>query len=391
MRHALNAPDPGAGEYGERRIMTWVPSLYTGAPAVLVSPHVGTWRAADEQTIASLQISEHASQTAWVTFVSEDGRKMWRELTSIFAEESQVFKRLISYDLDPNTEESDPIEIIPGLRRDSVYKLRYHLQGITPWDLDALLTGLKPKLGQEALFEQLCPMLVLATDWQFNNVRDFAIKALTEYDDLPVPRIMLARRAKVADWLIGSYLELVLRLAPPTEHEAELLGIPSILTISKVREKVMIRRLSPISNNRPAVLLGKLGWWHFRCRYALTSAWRRALTKEHDKAATPECAMMTALEEIKLRTGRGLCRTCSPEKVVIEWLNLEEDRRIAKSMLKETLGVTMEMIQFTVTSTYATPSDDLRLSDASKDVFGGRQHKPQASLKKYARKGNPVP
>ncbi|KAG8908732.1 hypothetical protein FRB99_002970 [Tulasnella sp. 403] len=300
----------------------------------------------DHQSVASSQSSGtkyHASRPGRITFVSEDGKRMWRELTSVFTDDSEAFEKLIDYDLNSNPKGRDPIDALPGLRRDPVHRLRYHLKGITPWDLDALLTGLKPKLGQEVPFEQLCPMLVLATDWQFKNIRNYAIRTLPSYDDLPIPRIILARRAKVAEWLTEPYLDLALRLAPPTEHEASLLGTLSILNISKVREKVMERRLSLISGERPAVVLGKSGWWHSKCWYALTNGWRKALTEKYYRPMSPERAVMTALEDVMLANGRRLCRGCNSEELVVGWLNLGEDRRIAKAALQAAFGVTMEM------------------------------------------------
>ncbi|KAG8888301.1 hypothetical protein FRB99_004128, partial [Tulasnella sp. 403] len=235
LPHAGGHSDGGGGG---SLLLAWKPPNpenhveCTGSSAVLIRPPESIEKASNATDCHSGE-----SQPDHITFVSEDGKRIWRELKSVFTDHSEAFKKLIDWDLDLVSNVLDPIRALPGLTRDSANGLRYHLRGITPWDLDALLVGLKPKLGQEVFFEQLCPILVLATDWQFTSIRDYAIQTLTSYNDFPIPRIMLSRRAKVPQWLVGSYLDLVLRLAPPTEHEAELLGALSILTVSKIREK----------------------------------------------------------------------------------------------------------------------------------------------------------
>lgn len=74
---------------------------------------------------------------------SEDGKRRWKELPSVFAEDSQLFANLVDYDLSDMPKANDPITHLPGLER--VGKLSYSLVGVTPFDLDALLQGLKPK------------------------------------------------------------------------------------------------------------------------------------------------------------------------------------------------------------------------------------------------------
>ncbi|KAG8998941.1 hypothetical protein FRB90_012186 [Tulasnella sp. 427] len=144
-----------------------------------------------------------------ITFESEDGQNIWVEPASLFIEDSPQFYKLVRQDIGAETLNADPIDSLPNLerhpnrqlRRGLGERLKYRLIGVTPFDFESLLLGLKPKLGQEIPYERLCPLLVLATDWGFEAIRKYSINALSQQDDLPVPRILLARRTRVPEWL----------------------------------------------------------------------------------------------------------------------------------------------------------------------------------------------
>ena len=80
---------------------------------------------------------------------SEDGKRTWQEQSFIFTDESPLFLDLVQFDIANRSlglVGIDPITRLPGLQRDRKRKrLQYRLMGISPWDFDSLLSGLKPR------------------------------------------------------------------------------------------------------------------------------------------------------------------------------------------------------------------------------------------------------
>lgn len=197
------------------------------------------------------------------------------------------------------------------------------------------------RLGREIPYERLCPMLVLATDWEFCDLRNYCIQELTKQEDLPVPRIILARRALVPGWVLDPYVKLAERLAPLSEHEADLLGAASAEAIEVARTAVRDRRKSLISGPRPPVLLGRWTFVHLHCWPILSTAWRKAITEEKYHHLEPSEAMMRALRDIRgeeERLGRSLCRNCNSQLRIIGWLDLFMDSAIAHSYFEDCLA-----------------------------------------------------
>lgn len=183
-------------------------------------------------------------------------------------------------------------------------------------------------------------MLVLATDWEFRDIRHYCIQELSKHEDLPIPRIILARRALVPQWLIDPYVSLAKRLAPLSEHEADLLGAASVETIDLARKVVKERRMSLISGQKPPVLLGKWTFVHLHCWYILSGAWRKALTEERYQHLEVSEAMLRALKDIRgteESRGRSLCRNCNSQTRIVGWLDLFMDDAVATSFVEDCL------------------------------------------------------
>ncbi|KAG8998944.1 hypothetical protein FRB90_012189 [Tulasnella sp. 427] len=294
-----------------------------------------------------------------ITFESEDGQRTWVESANLFTEDSPLFMELVDQDKRAEVFIPDPITKLPGLRRPlvrrsikgSITRLKYNLEGVTPFDFESLLAGLRPKLGQEIPYERLCPLLVLATDWGFESIRNYAIAALSKHSDPPVPRILLARRAKVSQWLLDAYVALSTRITPLTKFEASALGMESVLKVSDARGKVLERRLSLIAGPRPGTFLGKWTFFHGGCWVVASAAWRKALTEEKYQKPTgsggsrsvgPVQAMDAALKDMA-RDGRGLCLECRRRKGIAEWLDLGADEALARKLFKYVTGEEVEV------------------------------------------------
>ncbi len=274
-------------------------------------------------------------------------------------DESPSFAALIKYDIANRNSDPDPIERLPGILRGRDRPLQYHLRAITPWDFDSLVAGLRPRyvnsfsllepqlmstssrLGVEIPYEQLCPMLALATDWNFPALRSYAIDALSKVvDEPPVPRILLARRSNVKKWLLPAYIQLAQRLAPLTAHESELLGNLPTLAVFRARFAVMENRLHRIGGLRPGVLMGKSTFWHPTCWTVLCTAWRSAITTE---VGDLEGAMIEALLDLKTpnegqRRGMSLCKNCNSHGGIVKWMQLEQDELVARKVLQACIG-----------------------------------------------------
>lgn len=70
------------------------------------------------------------------------------------------------------------------------------------------------RLGQQLSVNHLKPMLVLATDWGFKELGEFALKAMPKHAIPPLEMIILARRANVQDWLPEPLTSPSTRLEP---------------------------------------------------------------------------------------------------------------------------------------------------------------------------------
>lgn len=301
-------------------------------------------------------------QNLKITSESEDGERTWTEPANLFTEDSPLFSNLVEQDRGAEVFNPDPISKLPGLKRHPVRnpkkglgeRLKYKLDGVTPFDFDSLLAGLRPKLGQEIPYERLCPLLVLSTDWGFESIRKYTIDALSKHDDLPIPRILLARRARVPQWLLDAYVALSTRMASLSKYEANVLGVESVLKISDARAKILERRLSLVAGDRPGTFLNRWTLFHPNCWTVTSAAWKKALTddKYHQpprpngpRTTTPIQALQAVLRDQaqKAGDGRRLCAGCQGTSGIAEWLNLSADDVLARKYFKTILGSELEL------------------------------------------------
>lgn len=85
---------------------------------------------------------------------SEDGQHVWIESASLFVEDSQLFYNLVRQDIGEEVFSPDPLCKLSNLTRlpSTHYpnqgpseRLKYQLLGVTPFDFESLLIGLRPK------------------------------------------------------------------------------------------------------------------------------------------------------------------------------------------------------------------------------------------------------
>lgn len=98
--------------------------------------------------------------------------------------------------------------------------------------------------------DQWTAVLRLATMWEFQSVREEAIKAIGLFPLDAVDKLVLARDHEIAEWRLSSLLDLVEREEPMSMREFERLGAEMVLKIGRVRESMLRQRagrgLSPV-------------------------------------------------------------------------------------------------------------------------------------------------
>jgi hypothetical protein len=90
-------------------------------------------------------------------------------------------------------------------------------------------------------------ILDLSTRWEFDDIRELAIKQLLEHKIEPVEKIELEHKYKITrQWAYDAYIDLCSRRPPLTSEEAERLGIETATLINQARE-----RLEKSGRNKP--------------------------------------------------------------------------------------------------------------------------------------------
>ncbi|KAG8921496.1 hypothetical protein FRC01_000221 [Tulasnella sp. 417] len=84
--------------------------------------------------------------------------------------------------------------------------------------------------------------LRLATLWDFDHIRAYAIKSLKNSFLDPLQRIQLADECNVKEWLHPAYASLCARRAPLTATEGEILGFERFAALCRIREEVLRER-----------------------------------------------------------------------------------------------------------------------------------------------------
>ncbi|KAG8943471.1 hypothetical protein FRC03_002472 [Tulasnella sp. 419] len=116
------------------------------------------------------------------------------------------------------------------------------LQGVTAFEMESLLYVIEArwiKNPPEVSADQWKAALHLATMWEYEQLRQFAIEKI---DGLKLPNIEmlgLAVKCRVEKWLSPASVDLCLRADPLTYEEGEVLGFRYLTALSKIRENCL--------------------------------------------------------------------------------------------------------------------------------------------------------
>ncbi|KAH7875110.1 uncharacterized protein C8R40DRAFT_1170736 [Lentinula edodes] len=95
-------------------------------------------------------------------------------------------------------------------------------------------------------FGQWISVLKLAKKWDMSEVRAYAISAIRKLPDIdPVDKIVLARTYDIPTWLAPSFNEILQRSQSLTESDVDKLGIPTIVRLMELRDRVRPHIYSP--------------------------------------------------------------------------------------------------------------------------------------------------
>jgi len=211
---------------------------------------------------------------------------------------------------------------------------------------------------------ELKDLLLLSTRWNFPSVREYAIKHIPGREMNPMEKIELARAANVPEWLMEPYTFFCRRIAPLSDDEGRRLGLEVVLPICRAREELTKARQLLISGPPPDVLFEYSTWRHKHCWATLCSIWNLTLTKPHVfKEDTPDNAIMCASSSLKqpltwdrvkktdqeymkhFKDNQGkfkpaqLCWSCNNNKMLRNWTQPMEEKRMAQTLLKAGLPV----------------------------------------------------
>ncbi|KAG8896772.1 hypothetical protein FRB99_008658 [Tulasnella sp. 403] len=291
----------------------------------------------DGSTIVESPHSEDWPMPDTVFFRTADGTRQWEESVELLSTHSERFAQMFRYERTKGKEDDvDPCALMQGIKRVPHTPGCYVLdKAIRKEDFDALLMGVRPKLGRSIPVDRLDAMLLLATKWGFDDIRRFGIDALSRNPHRdPVQRIVVARGAGVPQWLRAPYVVLCTRLAPLGERDVVALGPRSTMAVCQTRERVLKRRLGLVRGPAPSMLMGKWTIWHPGCWGVLVDGWYAALLG--DRYASCGLGPKEALTAAIASYGRELCTSCA--FLLQDWLELEKDERIAEEWLKRLLG-----------------------------------------------------
>ncbi|KAJ3851927.1 hypothetical protein EV368DRAFT_83063 [Lentinula lateritia] len=89
-------------------------------------------------------------------------------------------------------------------------------------------------------------VLKLVKKWDMDEVRAYAISALRKLPDIdPVDKIVLARTYDIPTWLAPSFNEILQRSQSLTESDVDKLGIPTIVRLMELRDRIRPQIYSP--------------------------------------------------------------------------------------------------------------------------------------------------
>ncbi|TFK32272.1 hypothetical protein BDQ12DRAFT_692754 [Crucibulum laeve] len=166
--------------------------------------------------------------------------------------ESDFFRSLFSCPVPPGEKKEGSSDQCPiplhGVRASEFETLLdYFYDGLHPDYEDATTPLPKKKKGRKATeawknvdgsIQQLIDLLSIATRYDFERVRTYAIESIGACRKPldPVERIGLAERYDIPQWLESAYEDLCVRQEPLKVHEAEHLGLTKSVLVAEARE-----------------------------------------------------------------------------------------------------------------------------------------------------------
>ncbi|KAI5890013.1 uncharacterized protein SCHCODRAFT_02669226 [Schizophyllum commune H4-8] len=148
--------------------------------------------------------------------------------------------------------EQSPTFVEEYLSQDDVEVI--YLKDVSRVDFDRFLSYMYPKsLGKCDVntSEEWTSVLRLASKWGFTDLRAHSLEKL-ESTAAPIDRILIAREFDLPKWLLPAFVDLCTAPEPPTLEAAEHLGLPAVVNIGRIREKVI--RAGGARNMGPFVL-----------------------------------------------------------------------------------------------------------------------------------------
>jgi len=113
------------------------------------------------------------------------------------------------------------------------------LPDVTCEEFEVLLQFFYDRTYEQGLLslEELIKLLSISTRFDFEKVRQLAIKSIGKQKLRPIDFILLAERYDVVQWLRPAYTALCMRPAPLELEEVKELGFEKIVLLAKAREK----------------------------------------------------------------------------------------------------------------------------------------------------------
>jgi len=178
-----------------------------------------------------------------VIFRVEDS--LYKTHKYFFTWESGFFQDMFS--LPQPCEESKPAD-------GSTDETAINLPGVTCVEFEALLDFFyfRQSIQDDVLpLRRWTALLSIATRFQFDKIRNRAIKEIDKYEPSidPVDKILLADKYSVTEWLSPSYCILCQRAEALTEVEAQKLGAVTTCRVARAREDVRKQFLERYTSN----------------------------------------------------------------------------------------------------------------------------------------------
>ncbi|KAG9022937.1 hypothetical protein FRB95_013944, partial [Tulasnella sp. JGI-2019a] len=114
-----------------------------------------------------------------------------------------------------------------------------HLESVPTFEFEKLAWVLTTPIFRDEDFSipTFEAILKLATMWGFNDVRTYAIKVVLKNTGSAI-QIRLGLAYGVHEWLMPAYINLVTRVEPLTQEEAQDTGLCITVTLARLRDQI---------------------------------------------------------------------------------------------------------------------------------------------------------